>query len=95
MESLAWLVTLILSISIVGGPIALLFSFLYKRRSTSKLRRKAFKHNFYRWLAILLGLPAIVVGLRLITLDLGVGGVLIGVVGAVTGGLAVYRALRT
>lgn len=95
MESLALLVTVIISIALLGGPLSLLFSFLYKRRSPSHLRKKKMQQSIYRWLAIILALPAILVGLRLITLDLGLGGVLIGLVGALTGGLAIYRTLKS
>lgn len=94
MESLALLVTLIIAISILGGPLSFLLSFLYVKNARRHSRKHRLKVNLYFVLTLLFSIPAILVGFRFLTLDISIGGRVVGVVGVLTGSLAIYKSLR-
>jgi len=79
-ESLALIAALIVAVAAMGGPLALLLSFLPMR--------------WTRAVAIGLGAIASLDGARLIWLRVSVGATIMGVVGLLTGGIALWRCLR-
>ena len=91
MESLALLVAIILSFAIVGGPLSLLFASLYQRDSRRFFNRSVFKTRLFLFLAILFAVPAILVGIRLLTLDIAFGGKVFGGLGVLTGATSLYK----
>ena len=91
MESLALLVAIILSVAIVGGPLSLLFAFLYQRNSRKFFNRSVFKTRIFLILTILFAVPAILVGIRLLTLNIAFGGKFFGGLGVLTGASSLYK----
>lgn len=79
-ESLALMVALIVALAVMGGPLALLLSFLPMR--------------WTRVVAIILGSIAVVDAARMIWLQVSTGATLMGAFGLATGGLALWRCLR-
>jgi hypothetical protein len=95
MESLALLVAIILSVAIVGGPLSLLFAFLYQRNSRKFFNRSVFKTRLFLILTILFAVPAILVGIRLLTLDIAFGGKFFGGLGVLTGASSLYKVFES
>ncbi len=95
MESLALLVAIILSVAIVGGPLSLLFAFLYQRNSRKFFNRSVFKTRLFLILTILFAVPAIFVGIRLLTLDIAFGGKFFGGLGVLTGASSLYKVFES
>ena len=95
MESLALLVAIILSVAIVGGPLSLLFAFLYQRNSRKFFNRSVFKTRIFLILTILFAVPAILVGIRLLTLDIAFGGKFFGGLGVLTGASSLYKVFES
>jgi succinate dehydrogenase hydrophobic anchor subunit len=95
MESLALLAAAIVAVAVIGGPLSLFFSWLRtkNRRKHLQLHRRA--QNIYAALILLFGLPALVVGIRLITLDLAIGGKIFGFIGALTSLIALIQLIRS
>ncbi|MEY3156403.1 MAG: hypothetical protein RL257_423 [Actinomycetota bacterium] len=91
MESLALLAALIVSIASIGGPASLFFVYLYRRYRRAHLRPSVLVSRTYTFLILLLAIPAILVGLRLLTLNLSVGGSIIGLFGITTGSMALFK----
>lgn len=94
MESLALLVAVILSIAVVGGPLSLFFSFLYERNNRKSFNRNNLRTRLYLSLAILLAAPAVLVGIRLLALEIALGGKFFGALGVLTGSISIYRVFR-
>ena len=95
MESLALLASLIISIAVVGGPLSLLFSWLRVRHQRNHLQPHRNVLRIYSVLVIIFGVPAIAVGIRLLTLDIAVGGKFFGLLGVATSSFALIRLYRT
>ncbi len=95
MESLALLVAIILSVAIVGGPLSLLFAFLYQRNSRKFFNRSVFKTRLFLILTILFAVPAILVGIRLLTLNIAFGGKFFGGLGVLTGASSLYKVFES
>jgi hypothetical protein len=95
MESLALLAAAIIAIAVIGGPLSLIFSWLRSknRRKHLQIHRKA--QNVFAALIILFGLPALVVGIRLITLDIAIGGKIFGFFGVLTSSIALAQLFRS
>jgi hypothetical protein len=95
MESLALLAAAIIAIAVIGGPLSLIFSWLRSknRRKHLQIHRKA--QNVFAALIILFGLPAFVVGIRLITLDIAIGGKIFGFFGVLTSSIALAQLFRS
>ena len=95
MESLALLAAAIIAIAVMGGPLSLIFSWLRtkNRRKHLQIHRKA--QNVFAALIILFGLPALVVGIRLITLDIAIGGKIFGFFGVLTSSIALAQLFRS
>ena len=95
MESLALLAAAIIAIAVIGGPLSLIFSWLRSknRRKHLQIHRKA--QNLFAALIILFGLPALVVGIRLITLDIAIGGKIFGFFGVLTSSIALAQLFRS
>ncbi|MBU3692545.1 MAG: hypothetical protein FGM47_03380 [Candidatus Nanopelagicaceae bacterium] len=91
MESLALLAALIVSIASIGGPASLFFVFLFKRYKRAHLRPSVLISRIYSFVILILSIPAILVGMRLLTLDFGLGGSIIGLIGITTGSLALFK----
>ncbi len=95
MESLALLAAFIISVAVIGGPLSLLFSWLRSRNKRKHLHTHRTAQRIYAALIIAFGLPALVVGIRLITLDIALGGKFFGALGVVTSATALIRLFRT
>ncbi len=80
MESLALIAAVIVALAAMGGPLALLLSFLPMR--------------WTRVVAIILGSIAALDGARLVWLQVSIGATLMGALGVLTGGVALWRCLR-
>ena len=95
MESLALLAAAIIAIAVIGGPLSLIFSWLRtkNRRKHLQIHRRA--QNMYAALIVLFGLPALLVGIRLITLDIAIGGKIFGFFGVLTSSLALVQLFRS
>ncbi len=91
MESLALLAALIVSIASIGGPASLFFVYLYRRYRRAHLRPRVLISRIYTFLILILAIPAILVGMRLLTLNLGIGGSIIGLFGISSGALARFK----
>ncbi len=91
MESLALLAALIVSIASIGGPASLFLVYLYRRYRRAHLRPSVLISRIYTFLILILAIPAILVGMRLLTLNLGIGGLIIGLFGITTGSLALFK----
>ena len=95
MESLALLASLILAIAVIGGPLSLLFAILRGRNKRSNLQSHTVAQRVYAILILTFGLPALVVGLRLTTLDIAMGGKFFGLIGVATSFWALLRLFRS
>ena len=91
MESLALLAALIVSIASIGGPTSLFLVYLYRRYKRAHLRPRVLISRIYTFSILILAIPAILVGMRLLTLTLGIGGSMIGLVGVITGSWAIFK----
>ncbi len=91
MESLALLAAVVVATASIGGPLSLLISYLYQRYRKSRQTLNRTVRFVYIALTVLLAVPAILVGLRLVTLDLGFGGILFGFTGIITGAMAIRK----
>ena len=91
MESLALLVSLIVSVAFIGGPFSLLLVVLRKRSKRSNRKPNTLALRIYAVFVLVFAIPAVLVGGRLITLDIGMGGRLFGLIGIITGVLALVR----
>ncbi|MFM1967223.1 MAG: hypothetical protein RL590_80 [Actinomycetota bacterium] len=94
MESLALLAAFIVAIAVIGGPASLFFVYLLRRYRRAHLRPSIYVSRIYTFLILILAIPAILVGIRLLTLTLGIGGSLIGLFGIATGSLALFKLFR-
>lgn len=81
MESLALMASIIVLSSFLGGPISLILT-LYKLEKSSIIRRVV---------AIIFAVIAIIVGVYLISLDIGIGAKYMGAVGIFCGVASIYR----
>lgn len=84
MESLALLASLIVLASFLGGPISLVLT-LYKLEKSSILRIV---------IAVIFAAVAIIVGLYLVSLDIGAGAKYMGTFGMICGSVSIYRISR-
>ena len=85
MESLALLAVIIISITIIGGPIALALTFLPQRLLPLAV---------IKILASLIAVIAILVGVMLIINVNSIGARIIGLIGAASGVIAIYRVVN-
>ena len=83
MESLAIAAAILVLITIAGGPISLLISVLSKRISK--------KYSVF--FTLLFGVPAVLVGIYLISLNIGIGGRLMGLFGLFTSSVAIAKVI--
>ena len=83
MESLALLAALIVAISVLGGPLALLL--------TRNLKSEPKPSYIRAVIASFVAIPAFFTGLNLILIDIGIGGRIVGLVGVVCGSLTIYK----
>ena len=83
MESLARMAAIIVAISVIGGPIAILLSRNLKGEPKPSYSRAV--------LASIAAIPAFLMGLRLVQIDIGIGGRIVGLVGVVCGSLTIYK----
>ena len=83
MESLALLASIIVAISFIGGPIAVLLSRNLKGEPKPSYLRAL--------LASFVAIPAFFTGLNLVLIDIGIGGRIVGLVGVVCGSLTIYK----
>ena len=95
MESLALLAAIIISIAVIGGPLSLVFSLLRTKNRRKHLQLHGTVQRIYAVLIILFGLPALVVGVRLITLDIAIGGKVFGFFGVLTSSIALVQLSRS
>ena len=85
MESLALLATVIISLTVLGGPISLLLTFVPQRLLPLAVIKI--------W-AFLFALVAIFVGIMLIINVNSIGAVITGLIGITTALFAIYRVIR-
>ena len=85
MESLALLATLIISLTVLGGPIALALTFLPKR---------LFPIAVIKILASLIAVIAIFFGISLIVSVNSIGARIMGSFGVITAATAIYRIIK-
>ena len=85
MESLALLATLIISLTVLGGPISLALTFLPKRSLPLAV---------IKILAILIAVIAIFFGISLIVSVNSIGARIMGSFGVITAATAIYRIIR-
>ena len=85
MESLALLVTLIISLTVLGGPISLLLTFIPQRLLPLAV---------IKILAFAIAAIAILVGIMLIINVNSIGALIMGVIGIATGIIAIYRVIK-
>ena len=83
MESLAIAAAILVLITVAGGPISLLIAVLSKRIS------KKYSALF----TLLFGVPAVLVGIYLISLNIGIGGRLMGLFGLITSSVAIAKVI--
>ena len=83
MESLALLAALIVGISVLGGPIALLL--------TRNLHVEPKPSYIRAIIASLIAIPAFFTGLKLLLLNIGIGGRIMGLFGVGCGAFTIYR----
>jgi hypothetical protein len=95
MESLALLAAAIIAIAVIGGPLSLIFSWLRSKNRRKHLQIHHKAQNVFAALIILFGLPALVVGIRLITLDIAIGGKIFGFFGVLTSSIALAQLFRS
>ena len=84
MESLAIAAAILVLITVAGGPISLLIAVLSKR-----IRKK-----YSVFFTLLFGVPAVLVGIYLISLNIGIGGRLMGVFGLITSAVAIAKVIK-
>ena len=85
MESLALLATLIISLTVLGGPISLLLTFIPQRLLPLAV---------IKILALAIAAIAILVGIMLIINVNSIGALIMGVIGIATGIIAIYRVIK-
>jgi len=85
MESLALLATVIISLTVLGGPISLLLTFIPQRLLPLVL---------IKILAFVFASVAILVGIFLVINVNSLGALIMGVVGIATGIIAIYRVIK-
>ena len=85
MESLALLATVIISLTVLGGPISLLLTFVPQRLLPLAVIKI--------W-AFLFALVAIFVGIMLIINVNSIGAVITGLIGITTAVIAIYRVIK-
>ena len=95
MESLALLASLIIAVAVIGGPLSLLFAVLRERNKRKNLQSHMVALRVYAVLVLIFGAPALVVGIRLATLDIAIGGKIIGVIGAATSFMGLLKLFRS
>ena len=95
MESLALLAAAIIAIAVIGGPLSLIFSWLRTKNRRKHLQIHRTAQRIYALLIILFGLPALVVGIRLMTLDIAMGGKIFGFFGVLTSAIAFVQLFRS
>lgn len=83
MESLAIAAAILVLITVAGGPISLLIAVLSKR-----IRKK-----YSVFFTLLFGVPAVLVGIYLISLNIGIGGRLMGLFGLITSSVAIAKVI--
>ena len=83
MESLALLAALIVSISMLGGPLALLL--------TRNLHLEPKPSYVRAVIASLIAIPAFFTGLNLVLIDIGIGGRIMGLFGVACGAFTIFR----
>ena len=84
MESLAIAAAILVLITVGGGPISLLIAVLSKR-----IRKK-----YSVFFTLLFGVPAVLVGIYLISLNIGIGGRLMGLFGLITSSVAIAKVIK-
>ena len=84
MESLAIAAAILVLITVAGGPISLLIAVLSKR-----IRKK-----YSVFFTLLFGVPAVLVGIYLISLNIGIGGRLMGLFGLITSSVAIAKVIK-
>ena len=95
MESLALLAAAIIAIAVIGGPLSLIFSWLRTKNRRKHLQIHRTAQRIYALLIIIFGLPALVVGIRLMTLDIAMGGKIFGFFGVLTSSIALVQLFRS
>ena len=85
MESLAILAVFLISLTVLGGPISLVLTFLPKRLLSLVV---------IKILTCAIALLAIVVGIMLIINVNSIGALIMGVIGIATGIIAIYRVIK-
>jgi len=95
MESLALLAAAIIAIAVIGGPLSLIFSWLRNKNRRKHLQIHHTAQRIYALLIIIFGLPALVVGIRLMTLDIAMGGKIFGFFGVLTSSIALVQLFRS
>jgi hypothetical protein len=85
LESLALLAVLLISLTVLGGPISLALTFLPQRLLPLAV---------IKILATAIALLAIVVGIMLIINVNSIGALIIGLIGITTGVFAIYRVIK-
>jgi hypothetical protein len=83
MESLAIAAAILVLITVAGGPISLLIAVLSKRISK--------KYSVF--FTLLFGVPAVLVGIYLISLNIGIGARLMGLFGLITSSVAIAKVI--
>ena len=86
MESLAVLAAIIVSLSVIGGPISFLFSLLRRLGGFLEISRIFF--------VFLFGLPAFLVAIYLIVGRISPGATLMGLIGLVSSSLGMFRTIK-
>lgn len=86
MYSLALLAVIIISIAVIGGPLSFLFSLLRNLKGFLEITRIIF--------VFLFGLPAMTIAIFLITRWISIGATLMGLFGAASSGLGMYRTIK-
>jgi len=86
MESLALLAALIVALSVLGGPLALLLARNLKSEPKPSYIRAV--------IASFVAIPAFFTGLNLVLIDIGIGGRIVGLVGVLCGALTIYKIAR-
>ena len=84
MESLAIAAAILVLITVAGGPISLLIAVLSKR-----IRKK-----YSVFFTLLFGVPAVLVGIYLTSLNIGIGGRLMGLFGLITSSVAIAKVIK-
>lgn len=85
MESLALLATVIISLTVLGGPISLLLTFIPQRLLPLAV---------IKVLAFVFALVAILVGIFLVINVNSLGALIMGVIGITTAVFAIYRVIK-